>query len=182
MNYEEKTIGREHKYKGNVISVDKVTVVLPNGKEASRDVVYHPGASVVVPINDQGEVYMVTQYRKPIDKTTLEVPAGKLDPGEDPMACAIRELKEETGLDAKNVKHIVSIHSTPGFCNEVLHMYVAMDLVEGDSCADEDEFISSRKIHVDQLVDMVLRHEITDGKSIIGILLADKIVKGEIKL
>jgi ADP-ribose pyrophosphatase len=181
MNFEEKTIASEHIYQGNVISVGKLTVTLPNGKEATRDLVTHPGASVVIPVSDDGCLYMVRQYRKPIEMESLEIPAGKLDKGEDPAVCAKRELKEETGLDAEEIKHILSVHSTPGFCNEVLHMYVAQGLKEGEACADEDEFISSEKIPVDELIDKVLKHEITDAKTIIGILLADKILKGEIE-
>jgi len=182
MNYEEKTITKKHIYKGNVIQVDLLSVMLPNGKEAMRDIVSHPGASVVIPISDNGELYMVTQYRKPIENISLEIPAGKLDAGEEPSKCAERELSEETGLKAKVLKHIISIHSTPGFSNEVLHMYVAKDLEEGDSHADEDEFISCKKYPVKALLEKVLNHEITDAKSIIGILLADKIIKGEIEL
>jgi len=182
MKYEEKTVSTKHIYEGNIINVESLTVTLPNGKTATRDLVIHPGASAVIPLNEKGEMYMVRQYRKAIEKVSLEIPAGKLDKGEDPEVCASRELKEETGLTAGSIKYLVSIHSTPGFSNEVLHLYVATDLKEGDSCADEDEFISSEKIPVSKLVDMVLNHEITDGKTIIGILLADKIIKGEIKL
>ncbi|OPZ92832.1 MAG: ADP-ribose pyrophosphatase [Firmicutes bacterium ADurb.Bin419] len=180
MNYEEKTLSRKHIYKGNIIDVECWNVLLPNGKEASRDVVLHPGASVVIPITDKGEVYMVRQFRKPIDLESLEIPAGKLDKGEDPLVCAKRELKEETGLDAKDVRHLLDIHSAPGFSNEILHMYVAKDLYEGESCADEDEFISAEKYPINTLVDMVVKNEITDAKTIIGILMADKIIKGEI--
>ncbi|MCX8130189.1 MAG: NUDIX hydrolase [Clostridia bacterium] len=180
MNYEEKTISTKQIYKGNVINVEFMKVCLPNGKEATRDIVRHPGASVVIPISDDGSLYMVRQFRKPIDQESLEIPAGKLDEGECPEECAKRELKEETGLESDNIKHIVSIHSTPGFSDEILHMYVAKGLKEGNSCADEDEFISTEKIEVNKLMDMVLRHEITDAKTIIGILFADKIIKGEI--
>jgi len=181
MKYEEKIIKKDEIYQGNVIRVDLWKVLLPDGKEAPRDVVVHPGASVVVPIAENGDVYMVRQYRTPIRKESLEIPAGKLDKGEDPLDCAHRELKEETGLTCSSMKHIISIHSTPGFCNEVLHMYIATGLQEGEACADEDEFISAERIHVSKLVDMVLNHEITDAKSIIGILLADKIINREIK-
>lgn len=182
MNYEEKTVSRKLMYKGNIIKVESLTVTLPDGREATRDLVTHPGASVIMPLTGNNELYMVRQFRKPLEKVSLELPAGKLDFGEDPQVCAERELKEETGLTAENIKHMVSIHTTPGFCNEVLHLYTATGLTEGDSCADEDEFITSEKIPVGDLVDMVLRGEITDGKSIIGILLAEKIVRGEMDI
>lgn len=182
MKYEEKTVSKKQIYSGKIINVDLLTVTLPNGKKASREIVTHPGASVVIPISDNGELYMVRQYRKPVEKELLELPAGKLDPNESPEDCAARELKEETGLEAGNIKHVISIHSTPGFSNEVLHMFAAMDLKEGKACADEDEFITSEKFKIDKLINMVLNHKITDAKTIIGILLADKIVKGEINL
>lgn len=182
MVYEEKTIGSKEVYKGGIINVDQLEVLLPDGRKARRDKVSHPGASVVIPLNENNELYMVRQYRKPIEQVTLEIPAGKLDQGESPEICAKRELKEETGLEAEEIKHLVSIHSTPGFSDEVLHMYVALGLTEGKSCSDEDEFISSEKFKVSKLVDMVLNHEITDAKSIIGILLADKIVRGEMNI
>ncbi len=182
MKYEEKTVSRKPIYHGGIIDVELQEVELPNGKRSKRDIVLHPGASVILPIAENGEVYMVRQFRKPIDKVLLELPAGKLDAGEDPAVCAARELKEETGLKAASLKHIISLHSTPGFSNEVLHLYAATGLVEGESCADEDEFISSERYTVQKLLDMVLNHEITDAKTIIGILLADKIVKGELKI
>lgn len=182
MNYEEKTLAKKHIYTGNIINVDLLTVALPDGRQATRDIVTHPGASVVVPLNENGEIYMVRQFRKPIESVSLELPAGKLDPGEDPRTCAIRELKEETGLNARELTHLTSIHTTPGFSNEVLHLYVATGLSEGDSCADEDEFISTEKYTADELFDLVLKGEITDAKTIIGILLADKIISGKINI
>ncbi|OPX43640.1 ADP-ribose pyrophosphatase [Ruminiclostridium hungatei] len=178
MEYSEKTLKTEDIYKGNIIKVQNLTVSLPNGKEATRDIVLHPGASVVVPVNENGEIYMVRQFRKPLDFTTLELPAGKLDaPGEDPKICAERELMEETGLRAENIEHLISIHTTPGFCNEVIHMYMATGLTQGESCTDEDEFLDVDKIHVSKLVDMILEHKITDAKTIIGVLLAERKIK-----
>lgn len=182
MNFEEKTVSKKEIYKGNIINIEVLKVTLPDGKEATRELVLHPGASVVIPISENNELHMVRQYRKPIEMVTLEIPAGKLDAGEDPQSCAVRELKEETGLTAKNVKHVISIHTTPGFSNEVLHIFAATELNEGEACADHDEFISSEKIGIQKLVEMVLNHEITDSKTIIGILLADKIMKGEIDI
>ncbi|WP_024834315.1 NUDIX domain-containing protein [Ruminiclostridium josui] len=178
MDYNEKTLKTEDIYKGNIIKVQNLTVSLPNGKEATRDIVLHPGAAVVVPINEKGELYMVKQFRKPLDMTTLELPAGKLDSAqEDPKLCAERELMEETGLRAGKIEHLISIHTTPGFCNEVIHMYVATELTQGDSCTDEDEFLDVEKIHVSKLVDMILNHEITDAKTIIGVMMAEKILR-----
>lgn len=181
MKYEEKTISTKSVYRGNIIDVDSLTVTLPNGKEATRDIVIHPGASAVIPISSSGEVYMVRQYRKPLEKESLEIPAGKLDKGEDQAECARRELKEETGLTAGYLKHLTSINTTPGFSNEVVHIYAAMGLLEGESCADEDEFISAEKYNINDLIGKILNNEITDAKSIIGILLAEKIIRGEIK-
>ena len=182
MNYYEKTVSEKHIYKGNIIDVDLLTVTLPNGKTATRDIVRHPGASAVIPLNEKGEIYMVRQFRKPLDSVSLEIPAGKLDKGEDPIVCAGRELKEETGLTAEKLTYLVSVHSTPGFSDEVLHLFAATGLKEGDSCADEDEFITTEKYHVDELLGMVLEGKITDAKSIIGIFLADKIVSGKINI
>ena len=180
MEYFEKTVDRKQIYQGNIIKVESVGVQLPNGKITTRDVVLHPGAAVVVPVSDGGEIYLVRQFRKPIDKVSLELPAGKLDEGEDPEICALRELKEETGLTAARIQHLIDIHSTPGFSNEVLHMFLATGLKEGDSCADDDEFITPEKYHISDLVKMIVNREITDAKTIIGILLAEKLIKGEI--
>ena len=128
MDYEEKTISEERKYSGNIINVNRATVLLPNGKQATRDIVRHPGASVVVPITDDWELLLVKQYRKPCEMVSLELPAGKLDEGELPETCAIRELREETGYVPENIQKVMDIHSTPGFSDEVLHMYVATGL------------------------------------------------------
>ncbi len=180
MDYSEKTLKTEDIYKGNIIKVQNLTVSLPNGKEATRDIVLHPGASVVIPINEKGELYMVKQFRKPLDITTLELPAGKLDSAkEDPKVCAQRELMEETGLRAGKIEHLISIHTTPGFCNEVIHMYTATDLTQGEACADEDEFLDVEKVHVSELVDMIMNHKITDAKTIIGILMAERLIEGK---
>lgn len=178
MEYYEKTLKTDDIYKGNIIKVQHLTVSLPNGKEATRDIVLHPGASVVIPINENGELYMVKQFRKPLDLTTLELPAGKLDSaGEDPKVCAERELMEETGLRAEKIEHLISIHTTPGFCNEVIHMYTATGLTQGEACTDEDEFLDVEKIHVSKLVNMILEHKITDAKTIIGVLLAERLIR-----
>ena len=181
MNYYEKTIKEERKYTANNINVDKLTVLLPDGKEATRDIVRHPGACAVVAINDKGKMVMVEQYRKPNDMISIEIPAGKLDENELPEICAKRELEEETGYIAGNVKKVFTVHSSPGFCDEELHIFLATDLILESACPDEDEFISSKEYSIPDLLQMVIQGEITDAKTIIGIFLADKIQKGEYK-
>jgi len=182
MDYFEKTIKSERMYTGNIINVEKITVLLPNGKEATRDVVRHPGAAVVVPIKDNGNILLVKQYRKPCDMVSLEIPAGKLDKGEEPAACAERELAEETGYQAKNLHKIMTIHSTPGFSDEVLHMYAATGLTKYEANPDEDEFITCGEYSVADCINMVNNGEITDAKTIIGVFLADRIIRGEYKI
>jgi len=182
MKYEEKTVTEQHIYTGNIIRVEMLTVTLPDGREATRDIIRHPGASAVIPLSENGELYMVRQYRKPIDAESLEIPAGKLDHGEDPAVCAERELREETGLTAERITHIASIHSTPGFSDEVLHLYAATGLKEGESCADADEFLSVEKYKVEDLIKMILEGKITDAKTIIGIFTAEKIMSGSISI
>src|SRR5690554_5835394 len=110
MNYEEKTIQREKVYQGNIIEVEHFKVQLPNGRISGRDIVLHSGASVIIPENKEGGIYLVKQYRKAIERITHELPAGKLDKGESPLECAKRELKEETGITAGKMEHILSVH------------------------------------------------------------------------
>lgn len=182
MEYEEKTVSKENVFDGNIIGVDVLKVSQPDGKEATREIVRHSGGAAVVPINEKGEVYLVRQYRKPVEAELLEIPAGKLDEGEESLECAKRELKEETGLEAKKIKHLIDLYCAPGYSSEKIYIYAATDLVEGEPCADEGEFITTEKIHINKLVEMVMNNEIPDAKTVVGILLAEKIVKGEIKI
>lgn len=180
MHFEEKTVKETEIFKGKVLKLDFLEVLLPDGNPATREIIRHPGAAAVIPINDKNEIFMVRQYRKPLEKVTLEIPAGKLDRGEDPRVCAERELREETGVTSGKLWYVASIHSTPGFSDEVLHLYAATELTEGESNADEDEFLSVEKIPIGKLLQMIFSGEITDAKSIIGILIAEKIIKGEL--
>lgn len=177
MDYFEKKVSDDLVAKGGIIDYHKVTVELPNGRLAKRDVIVHPGASVVIPVTEDGYIYLVRQYRTPAETETIEIPAGKLDPGEDPKECAERELSEETGFSGR-ITHITSFYSTPGFSNEVLHMYLATNLKAHDSHPDEDEFISTEKYSVEELLKMITDGKIIDGKTIIGILMADRYLKG----
>ena len=177
MDYFEKKLSEKLIAKGGIIDYYKVEVELPNGTVADRDVIKHKGASVIVPVSDDEYVYLVRQFRTPVGAETLEIPAGKLDVGEDPKVCARRELSEETGFNGV-LTHISSYYSTPGFSDEILHMYLATDLKAAEAHPDEDEFISVERYHIDELYEMILSGKIVDGKTIIGILIADRYFKG----
>ena len=159
-------------YDGVLLHVRRDTVKLPNGKEAKREWIKHPGASSVIPIFPDGQIILVKQYRYPVGKITLEVPAGKLDgPDEDPLACAVRELSEETGYTSDNIYKLTTIATTVGFSNELIHLYAAENLQEGKQHTDEDEFINVVKVPLSEAMRMVEDGRIIDAKSIISILM-----------
>jgi len=172
MNLTEKRKSSKTIYDGKVIRVEKDIAVLPNGHEAIREVVRHPGGVAVVAVDDEGFVYMVRQFRYPIMKETLEIPAGKLDKNEETQVAAERELLEETGLVAGKIKLLGRFYATPGFCDEQLSIYLATQLRHGEAHPDEDEFLSCEKYPLLKLVEMVQAGEITDAKTAIGILMA----------
>ena len=167
---QEKTVNSKRVYEGRMISLRVDTVELPEKKYSTREIVEHPGAAVVVPITDDGKVIMVRQFRKPVEEFLLEVPAGKLDKGEDPYICAHRELKEETGYESGDMKYLLSFYSSPGFSNEIMHLFVAKDLVAGEATPDEDEYIELEEYEMDVLLSMVHEGKIKDSKTIIAIM------------
>ena len=176
-NYTEKLLSEKLAASGGIVDFYKAEVELPDGKKAKRDIIKHPGASVIVPVTNDGYMYLVRQFRTPVGEQTLEIPAGKLDKGEDSKECARRELEEETGFRGK-LTHISSYYSTPGFSNEILHMYLATNLEQDKSHPDADEFISTEKYKIEDLLSMIIAGKIIDAKTIIGILIADRYLKG----
>ena len=166
---------KEQIYKGAILDVQKWTVTLANGNKAPREIVLHRGASAIVPVDKDGNVYLVRQYRTPLDKIMLEIPAGKLDYwGEDRFECAKRELREETGFSAGKWTHLTDMATTPGFCSEVISLYLAQDLTMGETDFDDDEFLDLVKMPFKEAASMVARGEITDGKTALAILMAEK--------
>ena len=175
----EKLSGRRRVYDGLIIHVDRMEALLPNGKTAPREVAVHIGASAIVPVDGEGNVYLVRQYRAPLEKVTLELPAGKLDAAdEDRLLAAKRELQEETGFTAKDWVHLTELATTPGFCNEVISIYMARELTGGDIDLDEDEFLNLVKMPLSKAVEMCMSGEICDGKTIVGLMMAEKTIKG----
>lgn len=158
-------------FKGKVFDV-KVDQIEYNGTKnlASRQVAVHPGGAVVVPVKSDGKIVMITQYRYPHDKIIIELPAGKLEIGEDPLLCATRELTEETGYSSNNVTKLGKIFTTPGFCDEVLHIYLVQNLVEGDHAREEgEEGMEILELSLDEIEDKIRNGEIVDAKTICGI-------------
>lgn len=171
-NFEEKCLAKETIFEGKVIRVYKDTVMLPDGKKTVREVVRHPGAVGIVALLE-GEVLLVKQYRYALAKETLEIPAGKIDPGEDPETCAIRELREETGYQGK-MSFLGVFHTSPGFADEIIYLYLATDLSWAPLKADEDEFLGVTKLPWEEARKLAGSGAMQDAKSALGILLAQK--------
>ena len=175
--------GKEKIYDGHILHVEKWTVTCPNGREAFRELVLHNGAAAIVPVYPNGDTLLVRQYRVAADRVTLEIPAGKLDSAsEDPLDCAVRELREETGLSAEQMTHLTTILTTPGFCTEKIAIYLAQGLSQGETDPDEDEFLGLVRMPLEEAFEKVMRGEIHDSKTICGIMMAREAVlrqKGE---
>ncbi len=170
MVFEEKTVSSEKMFGGRIVTVKVDKVEMPDGSLSSREIVEHPGGVGVVAITDNDEVIMVKQFRKPIEKAIYEIPAGKLDKGEHHRDCGIRELEEETGLRANSFEYLGFIYPSPGFTDEVTHVYLARGLVQGEVHPDEDEFLDVERIPLNKALDMVMNDEINDAKTVFGIL------------
>lgn len=166
----EKTITTKEIYQGKILNLRIDTVLLPNGREARREVVEHPGAVAVVARNDAGEVILVKQYRYPVKEILWEIPAGKLEKGEDPLLCAKRELAEETGLAADTWRHLGTFYTTPGFSDEIMYLYLAEDIKEESSQPDDDEFIETEKFTPKEIKEMIAGGGIKDAKTLVGLL------------
>lgn len=170
MIYEEKTVSSEKVFEGRIIKVKVDKVEMPDGSTSTRELVEHPGGVGVVAVTDNDEIILVKQYRKPLDKVIYEIPAGKLDPGEHHRTCGIRELEEETGLSANVFEYMGFIYPSPGFTDEVTHVYLAKELTQGETHPDDDEFLDVEKVPFERALKMVIDGEINDAKSVFGIL------------
>lgn len=167
----EHKLSSEIKFDGKLIQVT-YDVAEVNGKEAWREVVHHPGASAVIAIDEDNRIIMEKQFRYALNNYLLEIPAGKLDAGEDPLVCAKRELEEETGIIASEWISLGTIATSPGFCNEVIHLYVAKGLSKGEIHWDEDEYVEVERYTFDELLQRIKEEKIKDSKSLSALLLA----------
>jgi ADP-ribose pyrophosphatase len=169
MDLTEKTIDTREIFSGRIIKVRVDTVSLPDGQQSTREVVEHAGAVAVIALDNDNNIIMVRQYRKPVEMVLMEIPAGTMEKDEDPLLCAQRELREETGFSADRWERILSYYSAPGFTDEYLHLYLATGLTGGEIDLDEDEFVETVSIPLKEAWRMIFAGEIADGKSIIGI-------------
>lgn len=179
MTFEEKTLSSERIYEGAIINLRRDKVTVQNGT-SYREIVEHNGGAVLAAITPEGRMVMVRQFRKPAERVMLEVPAGKIDAGEEPVQAAVRELKEETGYTAGMVKHLTSFYPSVGYAEEVLHLYLCTDLTAGDTCFDENEAIDIEEMDVDTLYHMVMAGEIQDAKTAIAVLMVKSLYTEEL--
>ncbi len=176
MIFEEKTMKSDKLYEGKLLNLRVDTVEIPDKKYSKREIVEHPGGVAIIPVTNDNSVILVKQYRKAVERFLLEVPAGKLELNEEPRETAIRELKEETGYEAKKLEYLLEFYTSPGFSNEKIYLFLATDLIEGEATPDVGEFIERVKYNIDDLIKMIERGEITDSKTIIGIYFAKKYI------
>ena len=171
MNY--RVLKSEIIHTGKVFNTKVDQIEYNSGNKSIREVAEHPGGAVIVPVTDEGQIIMVTQHRYPVDKTLLELPAGKLNKNENPFHCAVRELEEETGYKSDNVKEIGSIYTTPGYSTEKLSIYLAKDLMPGNHNREEGEFgMKVFAYTLKEIDEKIYSGEIVEGKTICGIYLA----------
>ncbi|NLI54838.1 MAG: NUDIX hydrolase [Clostridiales bacterium] len=179
MDLTEERVSSEEVYGGKLVHLFRDTARLPNGKLATREVLRLPGAVAVVPLTSEGNVILVRQYRYPFAEVMLEIPAGKLDPGEDPADCARRELSEETGMEAEELVSLGVYYPSVAVLDEKIHLYLARGLTQKESHPDEDEFLRAETLPLNELVERILRGDVPDGKTQAAVLKAWHLVRFE---
>ncbi len=177
MDLTEKTLGKSYIYKGRIINMRVDDAMLPDGRTAKREVVEHPGGVCIAALTEQKELLFVEQFRYPYGEVVLELPAGKLEYGEDPLEAGKRELQEETGAAAKDYRSLGKLYPTPGYCGEIIHLYLATDLTFSAQHPDDDEFLELRRIPLAEAFQMVMENKIADAKTQVGILKTCQLVR-----
>ena len=170
MELKEEMVSQQTVYEGIIVNVRRDKARLLDGRIANREVVEHPGGVCVAALTEDGCLLFVRQFRYPYQKVLLELPAGKLDPGEDPLEAGKRELREETGAEAARYESLGELYPSPGYCGEIIHLYAATGLTFGQMSPDEDEFLEVEKIPLEEAARMVLDNEIADAKTQAAVL------------
>jgi ADP-ribose pyrophosphatase len=174
----ETRIDGELAYDGSFLKVRRDRVRLPDGAETDREYICHPGAVVILPLFDDGSVLLERQFRYPLGRVFIEYPAGKIDPGEDPLECARRELQEETGYTATDWRFLCTIHNAIAYSDEHLDLYLARGLTAGEAKLDDGEFLETFRASVPEMLEMVRSGQVTDVKTVIGTFWLEKILAG----
>lgn len=156
-------------YRGKIVNLHVDNVKMPSGNISIREVVEHPGSVGIIPIDNNGDIILIRQFRYPVNEVLWEIPAGKLDPGEAPEDCARRELEEETSYLARHLEKIMSFYTSPGFSSEVLHLFIGTDLVPGTSKPDTDENIKTYRLSWEKIKIMMEAGKIRDAKTLLGL-------------
>ena len=175
MDFFEKTLGTKDIFKGKVFSVHVDDIELPDGSKSFREVVEHSGGVCVAAITDEDELFFVRQYRYPYGRVLLELPAGKLEKGEDPLEAGKRELQEECGVTAEEIISMGTVYPTVAYCSEVIYLYATKNLKKTQQNLDEGEFLSVEKIKISDAADMVMKGEISDSKTVALVLKVAKL-------
>jgi ADP-ribose pyrophosphatase len=170
-------LGSEKIYKGRAFNVEQVQARLPDGRVRHYDLVLHPGAVVIVPVDSEGRIWFVRQYRVGAGQVMLELPAGTLEPGEEPEVCAAREVREETGMAAASLRRLGGFYMAPGYTSEYLHIFLANGLTPQPLEADADEFLQTAAIPIDEVYRMASAGALTDGKTLASLLLVRQYLK-----
>ena len=177
MEYYETRIDGETKYKGVIVEVTLDNAALHTGERVKREVVHHPGGVTVLPVDENGMAYLVRQFRYPFGRMLLEAPAGKLETGEEPRSAALRELSEETGLVCDELIDLGASLASPGYCTEVLHIYLALGLHQHEAHPDAGEYLNVERYPLKELVEQCMRGELEDGKTNIAVLKAARVLE-----
>ncbi|QTM99723.1 NUDIX domain-containing protein [Sediminibacillus dalangtanensis] len=170
--FEERTIASETIFNGKVVKLQVDEVSLPDGNTSKREIIKHPGAVAIIPVTKDNKILFVEQYRKPLEKTLVEIPAGKLEPGEKPEITAKRELEEETGYTTNELTFLTSFYTSPGFADEIIHLYITKDLhlLEEEVAGDEDEFVDILELSLEEAEQLVKEQRIHDVKTAYAVL------------
>jgi ADP-ribose pyrophosphatase len=177
MKLEEKKLSSEEIYKGKLLHVQKDTVELPNGHQSTRELIRHQGAVVILPLFEDGRILLEKQFRYAPNEIFIELPAGKVDPGEDGLTTGKRELLEETGYEAKTWTFLANIFPAIGYADEKMDLYLAQDLTYRGHQRDEDEFLETFTVTLDEAMELIISNQIGDAKTAVGLFWAEKIIK-----
>jgi ADP-ribose pyrophosphatase len=181
LHLKEVKVEGEVAYEGHFLKVQRDTIRLPDGKQTRREYIKHPGAVVILPLFDDGSVLLERQFRYPLDQVFIEYPAGKIDPQEESLACAKRELQEETGYTATEWHFVCTIHNAIAYSDEHLDIFLARGLTAGKSQLDDGEFLETFKASVPEMLGWIREGKVTDVKTVIGTFWLEKILAGEWK-